>query len=87
MKGSLASMALRMIVALALAAGVVAACDGGGDEAKTPPPTATWTPAPTSEVILPAVESGGGPAGDRVSPLATPDRASPLASPTPTAAP
>jgi hypothetical protein len=87
MKCSQASITPRLIVALALAASLLAACDGQGDDAKTPPPTATWTPAPTNAVILPAVEGGGGPAGDRVSPLATPDSASPLASPTPTAAP
>jgi hypothetical protein len=59
----------------------LAACDGG-DSDKTPPPTATWTPAPTNAVSLPAVDSGSQ-SGDQVSPLGTPDLASPLASPTP----
>lgn len=73
---------LALMVVLTLAASVLCACDGG-DGNKTPPPTATWTPAPTSAVSLPAVDSGSQP-GDQVSPLATPDLASPLPSPTPT---
>lgn len=77
----------RLIVALAFAASLLAACDGQGDAAKTPPPTATFTPAPGDSMLLPVIESGSGPAAEQVSPLATPDRASPLASPTPTAAP
>lgn len=73
---------LALIVTLTLAASLLGACDGG-DSDKTPPPTATWTPAPTNAVNLPAVDSGSQP-GDQVSPLETPDLASPLASPTPT---
>ncbi len=65
---------------LVIAIFVLAACDGGGDSAKTPPPTATWTPTPSNAVILPDVGTGS----SQVSPLATPDLASPLPSPTPT---
>lgn len=82
MKRTRASMAPRLMVALAIAAGLLTACDGG-DNDKTPPPTATWTPAPTNAVSLPAVDSGSQ-SGDQVSPIGTPDLASPLASPTPT---
>jgi hypothetical protein len=82
MKRRKASLAPRLMVALALAASLLTACDGG-DTDKTPPPTATWTPAPTNAVSLPAVDSGSQ-TGDQVSPLETPDLASPLASPAPT---
>jgi hypothetical protein len=83
MRHSRVSTVLRAVVALALAASLLTACDGGGDDATTPPPIATGTPVPAIEAILPAVESGSGPAGNQVSPLATPDPASPLPSPTP----
>lgn len=83
------SGAARAVIALALAAGLLASCDGQGNSGavKTPPPTATFTPVPEDSVILPAVESGSEPAGDQMSPLATPDAVSPLPSPTPTPAP
>jgi hypothetical protein len=67
--------ALALLVVIAIFA--LAACDGGGDSAKTPPPTATWTPTPSNAVILPDVGTGG----SQVSPLATPDLLSPLPSP------
>jgi len=71
--------ALALLVVITIFS--LAACDGGGDSAKTPPPTATWTPTPSNQVILPDVGTGG----SQVSPLATPDALSPL--PTPAAAP
>ena len=78
-------MASGMNVALLLIASLLTACDGGGDNAKTPPPTATWTPAPRDAIIIPGVETNSGqPGGVQVSPLATPDPASPLPSPTST---
>jgi hypothetical protein len=85
MKRSTILVSWALIVSLTLAAGLLSACDGGNGD-KTPPPTATWTPAPTSAVSLPAVDSGSQP-GDQVSPLGTPDLASPVATPTPTSAP
>ncbi len=83
MRHSQASTAPRMIVALALAVSLLAACDGG-DAAKTPPPTATATPVPSGAITIPGVETNSGQSGVQVSPLATPDPASPLPSPTPT---
>ena len=86
MKHRQAFTAPRLIVALALAASFLAACDGQGDADKTPPPTATYTPAPGDSMLLPISEGGSQPGGDQVSPVATPDSASPLPSPTPTPA-
>lgn len=65
---------------------LLAGCDDQetSTNAKTPPPTATFTPAPDDAVVLPMVESGSGPSGVQVSPLATPDAASPLPTPAPT---
>ena len=84
MKHRQPSMTLRVFVALALAASLLAACDGGDGAAKTPPPTATWTPAPSDAITIPGVETNSGQSGVQVSPLATPDPASPLPSPTST---
>jgi hypothetical protein len=83
MRSSRASSILRAVLALALAASLLAACDGSDDDAQTTPPIITATPVPANEMILPAVESGSGPADPQTSPLATPDPASPLPSPTP----
>ncbi|MFZ2361155.1 MAG: hypothetical protein WA040_17575 [Anaerolineae bacterium] len=77
-------MASGMIVALLLIASLLTACDGGGDNAKTPPPTPTWTPAPRDAITIPGVETNSGQSEVQVSPLATPDPASPLPSPTST---
>jgi hypothetical protein len=85
MKRSTILVSFVLIVALTLAAGLLSACDGGNGD-KTPPPTATWTPAPTSAVSLPAVDSGRQ-SDDQVSPLGMPDQTSPVATPTPTSAP
>lgn len=74
------------LVVIVSAGCLLTACDdqGTSNNAKTPPPTATFTPAPSDAVVLPMVESGSGPSGDQVSPLATPDSASPLPTPAPT---